>query len=696
MELKSLQDIFKSKIFRIPDYQRGYAWKKEHYSAFWEDLVNLQDDHIHYTGMITLQAISKDKYGPETEEHWLLDEHGYTIYHVVDGQQRFTTFIIFLQALIDFIRELEGNTEKKDSEIFLGTINLETITEEYLVKVQKPNEVVKTYRFGYTEDNPSYAYLRHEILGEPNPGTLDETFYTLNLINAYYYFYAQVEDLYTKEGIEGIRSIYKKLTQKLKFIEYIIGIDTELDVFVVFETMNNRGKKLSNLELLKNRLIYLTTLYSDKETDTGEKNKIRDNINEAWKEIYYQLGRNKNNPLNDDDFLRAHWIIYYKFSRKKGEDYITDLLTKRFSPRNINNKIEVEVALETTEEFVEKTTEEEDTNGFDTSDLKYYSKLKPTELNKYIGSIKEAAKAWFISRFPEMVSELSIEEKNWLLRLNRIGMGYFRPLVTSMLLSIESEEERLKIYAEIEKYIMIIFKLSGYKSNAGDSIFYNAARELYYGSITTQTILQMLRKEINERAIVEGTSNQIKVYFENIIKKQFNDGWGFYGWSAIRYFLYEYEQHLTRSTGHSDLNWNSFTKFEKDKLSIEHILPQTADDKYWKSNFKGQSEKKMGFLKGSLGNLLPLSASINSSLQNQPFPLKKEPVKDKDGNVLRAGYKNGSHSERRVAVIEDWTPEAILDRGLLLLKFMEKRWDISLGTREDKVRLLGLSFLIEN
>lgn len=40
-------------------------------------------------------------------------------------------------------------------------------------------------------------------------------------------------------------------------------IDDDYDVFVAFETMNNRGKRLTNLELLKNRLIYLTTLYDD-------------------------------------------------------------------------------------------------------------------------------------------------------------------------------------------------------------------------------------------------------------------------------------------------------------------------------------------------------------------------------------------------------------------------------------------------
>lgn len=79
-------------------------------------------------------------------------------------------------------------------------------------------------------------------------------------------------------------------------------IDDDYDVFVAFETMNNRGKKLTNLELLKNRLIYLTTLYDDEVFDEKDKSALRKKINDAWKEVYYQLGRNKSVPLSDDDF----------------------------------------------------------------------------------------------------------------------------------------------------------------------------------------------------------------------------------------------------------------------------------------------------------------------------------------------------------------------------------------------------------
>src|ERR1035437_5122222 len=83
-------------------------------------------------------------------------------------------------------------------------------------------------------------------------------------------------------------------------------------------SMNNRGKPLSNLELLKNRLIYLSTLFPDEEET--EKVLLRKNINACWKTIYEYLGKNKRKLLPDDVFLKAHWIMYFAYSRRKGDD----------------------------------------------------------------------------------------------------------------------------------------------------------------------------------------------------------------------------------------------------------------------------------------------------------------------------------------------------------------------------------------
>ena len=44
-ELQPLSPIFPNRLFRIPDYQRGYAWQQSQQADFWDDLINLQPDH---------------------------------------------------------------------------------------------------------------------------------------------------------------------------------------------------------------------------------------------------------------------------------------------------------------------------------------------------------------------------------------------------------------------------------------------------------------------------------------------------------------------------------------------------------------------------------------------------------------------------------------------------------------------------
>jgi len=171
--------------------------------------------------------------------------------------------------------------------------------------------------------------------------------------------------------------LFRKVTQNLMFNKYEIGDD--FDVFVAFETMNNRGKQLSNLELLKNRLIYLTTLYESDELGNEERIALRKKINDSWKGVYHQLGRNKERKLNDDDFLIAHWIMYFPYTRQKGDDYIKFLLEDMFTPKNIFKKIEIEVSsLKLAEETREDSFGDEDPEENDNDvEIELISKLQP-------------------------------------------------------------------------------------------------------------------------------------------------------------------------------------------------------------------------------------------------------------------------------------------------------------------------------
>lgn len=692
-----LNILFKQKLFRIPDYQRWYAWQKNQLKDFWEDLINLSNNRWHYTWVLSLKEVPLKEIKEDDNEFWLLDDHSYKMYDIVDWQQRLTTCIIFIQSLVEVYRELEDNKNKKDNEIFLtDSLNLKEIIENFLFK-QKPNwGNYRTYKFWYHTDNPSYQYMRYNILWEENPWNIDETFYTLNLKNAKFYFKAQLQELYKVEWLEGLQEIYKKISKKFLFNEYII--EDEFDVFVAFETMNNRWKNLSKLELLKNRLIYLTTLYWDDELDPAWRKDLRNKINESWKEVYHQLWRNEKKPLSDDDFLKAHWIMTFKYSRKKWDDYVNFLLNEYFTPKNIFNKVEKEIILDSP---VEQNTdvdfsdnEIEDTNIEEENNIKLVAKLEPKQIEEYVNSLRTSAVHWFNTFYPYLANsdQLSDEIKEYIDKLNRIWMWYFRPLLMSIFKNILDNDDRIKILKKIERFIFINFRLNRALSNFWDSEFYNTARDLDRKEINTNEVIKRLTEK--ESFSFDDEWKFISKFFEDFMYKKFYTGnreW-YYKWNWLQYFLYEYELDKMKVSWQKKVDWNLFIKNDKDKISIEHIFPQTPTNDYWQEYFSDViNTDKQYIYNGSLWNLLLLSSSINSSLQNDSYLDKKKPKYNQSNELVRMWYSNWSHSEIEVSQkYNNWTPNHILERWLDLLYFLEKRWDINLWDIEQKKKLLFL------
>ncbi|NQX38829.1 DUF262 domain-containing protein [Pedobacter steynii] len=698
-ELQSLKDIFKDKLFKIPDYQRGYAWGKRQLKDFWEDVINLPLERFHYTGMLSLKKVEQKVWKSWNDETWLLEDRGYKPFHIVDGQQRLTTFVIFIQAITEFLQKLPENKEKSEEDIYLGTFNLKSIKEEYLVVQKPPQFIIRTHKFGYEIDNPSFQFLKYRIFNEEDSGTIQETFYTLNLENAKNFFAENLTAFYEKYDLAEIEKIFKKLTQNLMFNVYEISDD--FDVFVAFETMNNRGKKLSNLELLKNRLIYLTTLYDEEELSSDDRFALRENINDSWKEVYYQLGRNKKNPLNDDDFLTAHWIMYFPYTRERGDDYIRFLLEHKFTPQSVYTKTEVKLSsIEEVVEICERDSieDEELEELIQEERIVKRSRLSPKQIKDYVNSLKSAAVHWYNTHNPKNNKNLTEEECLWIDRLNRVGIIYFRPLVTASFLSkgLDSRK-RVELFEAIERFIFIAFRLSRTVSSYRNSEFYRAARQLRNGEIDCVGLINLLNERMSF-CFYKNDGDDKKYfdhgYFRKFIEKKFKSGGGFYHWNDLKYFLYEYEMQKVRERGSPKIDWSLFVKGEKDRVSVEHILPQTSDTKYWKVRFKGVKKSHLPLLKGSLGNLLPLSRSINSSLQNDGFEEKKMPKYNDRNEKIRQGYLDGSHSEIEVSHYEHWDADNIYDRGKKLLAFMEKRWMLKFENEQFLAETLFLEFML--
>lgn len=499
-------------------------------------------------------------------------------------------------------------------------------TERFLYR--SFNQIYKSFVFGYEKDNPSDEFFKTRILEQESSAAdkYPETLYTANLMFAKEYFAKKLKNL----SRERKEEIFDKAVNKLKFNYY--EIDDSLDIYVTFETMNNRGKDLSHLELLKNRLIYLSTLLHESDET---KSRLRKDINETWKTVYEYLGKNKENPLDDDVFLFNHWIMYYTYDRSQSDVYADFLLKRKFTAKNVLNGL-----------------------------------LTINDIKDYIDSLAKCVKKWYYIYNIEQ-SDYSERIKEQIQKLDRVGMGAFPPMIMAVFTK-ESREDLIWDFLDAcERFNFLVFAISHRSSNTQNSNIYRMTREYYMGDTDIVTITA------NIDFLTDGEDeNYYRGWFDlerfrNHIKELFlkNDKDGFYSWNGLRYFLYEYELFL-QNNANTKVRWEDFSKRSKED-TIEHIFPQSATSEYWKEHFGHLKPSEKRLYLNSLGNLLLLSRSKNSKLQNFDFERKKC-LKNKDGKDI--GYYNGSYSEIEVSKQTEWTPEQIKERGLLMLQFMEDRW----------------------
>jgi hypothetical protein len=286
-----------------------------------------------------------------------------------------------------------------------------------------------------------------------------------------------------------------------------------------------------------------------------------------------------------------------------------------------------------------------------------------------------------------MAEDMSYEESHWIERLNRIDMPvHFRLLVTAILKNERDEEKRIEIFRSIERFIFIAVRMTWRTSNYGASAFNRTASDLYHGRIGLENLERRMQDSLSFTFNKDDSFRSSN--FQAILRGKFESGAGYYRWPGLRYLLYEYELDLLTQSRQKKVEWEDLLRSERDRITIEHIYPQTETEE-WASTFNDVEPERRRYYNGSLGNLLLLSGSINSRLQNDSFSDKKTAKYEGDRKV-RNGYSDGSHSEIEVSRIEEWGPNEIHDRGLKLLRFMERRWNFSFPSDNDREKLLFL------
>ncbi|GHQ15254.1 hypothetical protein VN1213_14710 [Helicobacter pylori] len=590
MKLLDLDGVMEKGVFEIPSYQRGYAWQMRQLKDFWNDLehVSKLGDKFHYMHSLTLREIE--------------NEFENSAFEIIDGQQRLATSLILLGLLAK-------TTQNKDPKYSL--INLEPILS-----------------YKYYGLNEAFRAITEE---EKDLEAFKTSFYAKNLIDAYDFFKEKISDT----PIETLEKMFDALTKKILFSVVELN-DSRIDPFSSFETINNRGKDLSTLELLKNRLHFV----AHKICEGKKLEKLQQEINDTYTLIYHDLRQFEDDHL--EGFLK-HFVAYYY--GEKG-DFKKRLLEMEFNAhkRYTDNT-----------NFNEEYEKIDDLLFYLSYSSKVWNFLHPLD-EKSITLIVDDNKKLEIEVTPKMCSLL---EK--MRRLNALSENAFLPLLLS-LLTIQragksaneqpyTTKELEGLLEHLERFGFLIYGVASKKTTKNEWIelaFKAIQAYRFWGDKITIEDLPTLEKNFFNS---QGNSG-LELLEESIHSLKNTEKW--YKWGkALNYLLYEYELHHNPET---TLNFNGSIE------SIEHILPQKPDQGY---SAKEKNWAKNPNIVHALGNLLLMAKNANSSLSNKPFDEK------------RKQYLKGSYSEKEVAKNASFGVEQIKERSEKLLDFLIAHYRIA-------------------
>jgi uncharacterized protein with ParB-like and HNH nuclease domain len=608
--VENIDNIFTGRLLRVPDFQRGYAWEKQQRDEFLDDLELLNEGKEHYTGTLVLDTLND----PQTQN---AEGKKYDTFDIVDGQQRLTTIVILLNTISRKLRKVGTDRAR----------NLANGIDKQYISVTDMSSEQPIYKLELNENNNRF-FINNVLCRNPKPEGA-KNFSQERLRDAKEHFDKYLERRKEPENLsyEGwLLTLYNKITSQLKVSVYFV--EAKSDVGVIFEVMNNRGKPISELDKVKNYLLYL-----ESKLNIG-KNNLVDRINHAWKGAFERLMIADLASVQEEDrLLRTHWIMAYDHERRNWEG--SKSIKKKFNLRG-------------------------EYSGQD--------KRLLDDLIKYVDTIDSASLAYQdIERpaHPQAFAEFkteglrekiqSVGEK--LQRTKRVSRAFPPLLMATRLRYPKDESKYLDMVQLCEKFAFRVFLLLEKRTDAGEAKLADVGHQLYNRKMSFDVALDEVRRELLRHCPTE----EFKSSFEP--NEEHND---WYSWIGLRHFLYEYEEHLAEERKQRvEMSWEKI-KDGKAENTIEHILPQTPEDLYWTSEF---DKDELRLWTHDIGNLC--LTYHNANLGNKPFPEKK-------GTPGEEGTYADSKlfMERELAGLEHWRKKELQWRRQKLVEWALQRWHV--------------------
>jgi len=404
--------------------------------------------------------------------------------------------------------------------------------------------------------------------------------------------------------------------------------------------MNDRGKPLSELEKVKNYLIYLTGKISE---DNQSSEKMVHTINYDWKKILENLAKSDMSRNDDEDrFLRMNFIL----------NFYSDLKEYKKDGKKISKTSQLANVYKQLKSYFKDLERKKEIE-------KCYE-----ELGEYANSLETtASRLQDITNPYDQLSFQSIENKKLKANIqsivSKIGRMDIKSNILVLLIAIyegfiDDPEKMFELMDICEKFAFRTYYLIEWRSYSGQNRIYTLACDVYNNRLTYKEILSKLE--------------ELYQYYAHgsLLEKNFFNRDDYYNWKGLKYFLYEYEVSKCWETIKKDpqLTWTHLKNAER-KDSIEHILPQNLERNgkkvpYWNERFNKKSHEEN---LNKLGNLTLTTAAENSKLSNKGFDQKKHILKESDWKI------NQLLSHHR-----EWNEKQIEKRSQELFEFTKRRW----------------------
>ncbi|HSI84155.1 MAG: DUF262 domain-containing protein [Candidatus Methylacidiphilales bacterium] len=274
---KDLKEVLSNgKTYTVPQYQRDYSWRVEHWEDLWEDLQAIESSgEDHYMGSIVLEVRERKQF------------------RIIDGQQRIATLSILIIACVNYLRSLVSDEKNAERAAELERTYLGT---------KDPASLRITPKLKLNLNDDSFFQLN--IAQHIQPSNIRGLRSSEKLLwDCFNFFKSKIQKKFAGPGagVEVSRFVNELLTERLGFIT--VEVQDQLSAYTVFETLNARGIELTETDLLKNYLLSLADRLSASQMDP---------ILKLWARITDRIGASA-----FPEFLRHHVNSKREYIRQK-------------------------------------------------------------------------------------------------------------------------------------------------------------------------------------------------------------------------------------------------------------------------------------------------------------------------------------------------------------------------------------------